>query len=60
MSKYCQYINRLFIIVLILVCFSTVVNAQQAKCTILGRIVDEQQVPIAYASVAVYIIKAFL
>ena len=54
MSKYCQYINRLFIIVLILVCFSTVVNAQQAKCNILGRIVDEQQVPIAYASVAVY------
>lgn len=32
----------------------TTLHAQHAKCTITGRVVDENQAPIAYASAAIY------
>ena len=48
MSKYIR------IILLILLCLPAYSYAQQAKCTITGNIIDEQNSPVAYASVAVY------
>lgn len=48
MSRYIR------LILLALLCLPVYSFAQQAKCTITGRIFDEQKSPVAYASVAVY------
>ena len=42
------------LIILTILCLPAYSYAQQAKCTLTGRIIDEQQSPVAYASVAVY------
>lgn len=47
--------NYIFgIILLLLSVFPLAVCAQQAKCSISGRVVDENKIPVAYASVALY------
>lgn len=53
MNNYIQQV----VIVLFLAAISFVAPAyaqQQAKCTVMGRVIDENQAPVPYASVAVY------
>ena len=46
--------RRIVFTLIVLLSLSFYSAAQQSKCTISGRISDEQNVPVAYASVAVY------
>ena len=51
-----MYLNsRVLLFILISLFFtSTDIYAQQGKCNIIGAVVDENQEPISYASVAIY------
>ena len=47
-------IKYIRLILLAILCLPVYSFAQQAKCTVSGRIIDDQKSPVAYASVAVY------
>ena len=54
MQSYIRHIIKGIFLMLTLIVFPLHSTAQQSKCTISGHITDAQNVPIAYASVAVY------